>query len=73
MELADFFFAGSVFDRTTPILRIRRRGGGGSAAKSKIIKNGEFLKFQNIQVIFFKSISNIYILQKKNGTNRSGQ
>ena len=36
MELADFFFAGSVFDRTTPILRIRRRGGGGSAAKLKI-------------------------------------
>ena len=36
MELADFFFAGSVFDRTTPILRIRRDGGGGSAAKSKI-------------------------------------
>ena len=49
MELADFFFAGSVFDRTTPILRIRRRGGGGSAAKSKIIKNGEFSILRRIR------------------------
>jgi len=39
MELADFF-AGSVFNRTTPILRIRPRGGGRSAEKSKITKNG---------------------------------
>ena len=37
-----FFFAWSVFDRSTPILRIRRRGGGGSATKSKITKNGSF-------------------------------
>jgi len=44
MELADFF-AGFVFDRSTPILRIRRGGGGGSAAKLKINHFWSFIGF----------------------------
>ena len=46
MELADFFFAGSVFDRTTPIFgHFRFCGGSAAAAAANPPKVGIFPQF----------------------------
>ena len=50
MELADFFFAGSVFDRSTPILRIHRRG----ESKCFTKKPSLFANLQFYIVLYFR-------------------